>query len=176
MSGRVAFVQSQEWERRQGGAGAHQDIYSDKHCAICGRPIYYPLTFIRLSRTNDGQWWAVDYYRLEPLPDEARFGVFRLPIGTDCANKHPEWAHAINLPVDVRPTDVEETRMPRKSHNSPVPRSRFVLVGVAAGEDQAEANRIMGVIAKALSDSLPPKTPMYMTTIDTPLPHVLVRK
>jgi hypothetical protein len=100
VSNRVAFVQSEEWERRQGGKGSHQDIYSDEHCAICGRPLLCPLTFIRLSRTNDGEWWAVNYYRTDPLTDEVHFGVFRLPIGPDCANKHPEWAHAISLPVD----------------------------------------------------------------------------
>lgn len=97
VSDRVAFVQSEEWVRRQDGG---QDIYSDECCAICGRPMGRPLTFIRLSRTNDGEWWAVDYYRTDPLADEVHFGVFRLPIGPDCANKHPELAHAISLPVD----------------------------------------------------------------------------
>ena len=94
---RVAFVQSEEWGHRQDRG---QDIYSDAHCAVCGKPLVCPLTFIRLSRTNDGEWWAVDYYRAEPLDDEQHFGVFRLPLGPDCANRHPEWAHAISLPVD----------------------------------------------------------------------------
>jgi hypothetical protein len=100
VSSRVTFAQSEEWERRQGGKGPHQDIYSENHCAICGRPLVCPLTFIRLSRTDDGEWWAIDYYRTDAFADEQHFGVFRLPIGPDCANKHPEWAHAISLPVD----------------------------------------------------------------------------
>jgi hypothetical protein len=103
VSNRVVFIQSDEWHRRQGGKGFAQDIYSDGHCAICGRPLVCPLTFIRLSRTNDGEWWAVDYYRTDPLDDEKQLGVFRLPIGPDCANNHPEWAHAISLPVDGAP-------------------------------------------------------------------------
>jgi len=63
----------------------------------------------------------------------------------------------------------------KKKTKKTVPRPRYVLIGVAAGDDQVEANRLMRVIAEALGKALPPKTPTYMTTDDV-LPHVLVRR
>jgi hypothetical protein len=56
----------------------------------------------------------------------------------------------------------------------PVPRKRYVLIGISAGEDHVEANRLMRVIAETLGKTLPTKTPTYMTTVDV-LPHVLAK-
>ena len=56
----------------------------------------------------------------------------------------------------------------------PVSRKRYVLIGISAGEDQVDANRLMRTIAETLDKTLPAKTPTYMTTVDT-LPHVLAK-
>lgn len=89
---RVRFTQTPSWDRFADRGG---DIYGDANCCLCGRELLNgPARLIMLTRTNDGEWWAIA--STAPVQsDERHFDHFALPIGPDCLAKHPELVFAL---------------------------------------------------------------------------------
>ena len=92
-SGREAFWQSDNWHKATAGT---VDPYSPHHCAKCGRRTGPDAARIWLTRTNDGEWWAVAP-DASVRDDERQMGDphFALPIGPECIADHPELKFAL---------------------------------------------------------------------------------
>lgn len=92
---RVRFEQSDEWHRAFEGQ-LTGSVYADDRCCYCYRPTRAVAKRIMLTRTNDGEWWAV--HPLASVRDDERHmgdPHFALPIGPDCLRAHPEFRFAI---------------------------------------------------------------------------------
>lgn len=86
---RVAFFQAKSWP------GPCGDAYSQENCCYCGRPVRVDAARLCLTRTSDGEWWAVDPSYV-PIPDEVQGGgVFTLPIGPDCLRRQKQLRFAV---------------------------------------------------------------------------------
>lgn len=93
MSDRLEFIQSDEWNKRNGlGPNATQDIYSDSNCCYCFRKTRVDAHRLAMIRTHDGNWWLIAPN--SPIRSD-EWDRFALPVGPDCLRRHPEWRFAI---------------------------------------------------------------------------------
>ena len=95
---RVPFLQDPAWDERRGlGKMVGVSAYSDEHCCFCFRPIrdLRRAARLQLTRTPDGEWWAIDPASTVRADEEKDFGRFILPIGDACLDNHPEWRFAL---------------------------------------------------------------------------------